>query len=214
MAFKFFSKASGAAQPGCGSNMTSTLVTGHTQNGDPSDLQWIHQLRVHPVWFYLKFSFTSPETFWSGQGLFLAQTHFVKLIAISSSQAGTCGGWGLLKPHAQWAAILGCLCLTFMKASWLTHSLVEPPCAGLGRGGSAVCSYAPNQRVASPDLVVSHAAWTGKQLWAAKFSYNHFRKWDAGRFWEWKLGIYFVYLSSFLLMFEQTELNPGWTIPY
>lgn len=38
MAFNFFLKASRAAQPGCWLNMPSVLVTGHTQDGGPSDL--------------------------------------------------------------------------------------------------------------------------------------------------------------------------------
>ena len=48
-----------------------------------------------------------PRNILEQTGLFLAQTHLVKLTDISSSQAGTCGGWGLLMPHAQWTAILG-----------------------------------------------------------------------------------------------------------
>lgn len=152
-----------------------------------------------PICFYLKFSFTSPGNFWSRQGLFLAQTHLVKLTAISNSQAGTCGGagsyWSLM-PSGQLFWVV-CAWHSWGLPGWLTPQL-SPYCAGLGRGGgSAVCSYAPNQRAASPDLAVSHAAWTGKQLWTAKFNHSHFRKWDARRFWEWKPGLYFVFLSYF-----------------
>lgn len=152
---------------------------------------------MHPVWFYLNFSFTSQGNFWSKQGLFLAQTHLVKFTAISNSQAGTCGGggyWNLL-PSGQLFWVV-CAWHSWELPGWLTSQL-NPHCAGLGREGSAVCSYAPNQRVASPDLAVSHAAWTGKQLLAAKFNHSHFRKWDAGRFWEWKLGIYLIFLLFF-----------------
>lgn len=105
------------------------------------------------------------------------------------------GGYWSLMPSGQLFRVV-CAWHSRGLPGWLTPQL-SPHCAGPGRGGSAVCSCAPNQRVASPHLAVSHAAWTGKQLWAAKFNHSHFREWDAGRFWEWKLGIYFVFLSYF-----------------
>ena len=48
----------------------------------------------------------------------------------------------LLKPPAQWAAILGCLFLAFTRASWLTHSPVGPRVV-LGQGGSPACFLCP-----------------------------------------------------------------------
>ena len=125
------------------------------------------------ICFCLKIAFTSLQTLWNRQRLFLAQTHHVKLTAISNSQAGTRGA----VPEAScpvssysWMFVLD------IQEAFLADSLPSRAPVVLGQGGSTACFYAPNQRATPPNLAVSHADWTGKQLQTVKFNHSHFRK--------------------------------------
>ena len=137
------------------------------------------------ICFCLKIAFTSLQTLWNRQRLFLAQTHHVKLTAISNSQAGTRGA----VPEAScpvssysWMFVLD------IQEAFLADSLPSRAPVVLGQGGSTACFYAPNQRATPPNLAVSHADWTGKQLQTVKFNHSHFRKWDAGGFLRMEMG--------------------------
>lgn len=100
-------------------------------------------------------SFTSPGGFWSRQGLFLPQTHLVKLASNSNSQAGTRGATPEAScPVGSYSGmfILG------IHEGFLDDSLPSraPRCAGPGW----FCSlfFMPLMKEQHPpDLAVSHA---------------------------------------------------------
>lgn len=92
-----------------------------------------------------------------------------------NSQAGTRGADS--KPPAQWAAILGYLCLTFRRPSWLTHSPAGP--VVLGQGGSTACFYALIKK-RHPKSCSQSCRLDWEAVQAVKFNHSHFRKWDAG----------------------------------
>lgn len=206
---KHIKKAAWDAQHGLRLNSARTLAMGNTGNQTSSHVSWGHHLPVSQfaaTWSSLSLP---PGTFWSRQGLFLAQTHLVKLTAVSNSQAGTRGA----APEASCpvGSYSGIFVLDIHEA-FLADSLPSQAPVVLGQDGSAACFCAPHQRATPPNLAVSHADWTGKQLQAAKFNQSHFRKWDTlGEFWEWKREIFcFSFSFIFLLMFDLTDWVKFW----
>lgn len=111
----------------------------------------IHQPTRGPNCFYLKFSFTSPGDFWSRQRLFLAQTHLVKLTAISNSQAGTPGA--ATEASCPVGSYSGMFVLDTHKG-FLADSLPSGAPLVLSQGGSAAC-FVPLIKEQHPQILQS-----------------------------------------------------------
>lgn len=156
-----------------------------------------------PICFYPKFSFTSPGGFWSRQGLFLPQTHLVKLTSNSNSQAGTRGATPEAScPVASYSGmfILG------IHEGFLDDSLPSraPRCAGPGWLCSLFLMPLMKEQH-PPDLAVSHADQTGKQFQAAESKHSHFRKGQAGSTLRMEMGS----SLSFSLFYFPSDVRPG-----
>lgn len=111
----------------------------------------IHQPTRSPSCFYLKFSFTSPGAFWSRQRLFLAQTHLVKLTAISNSQAGTPGA--ATEASCPVGSYSGMFVLDTHEG-FLADSLPSGAPLVLSQGGSAAC-FVPLIKEQHPQILQS-----------------------------------------------------------
>lgn len=173
------------------------IVRGLVSRWIPSHQEWMHWFQSSwfaSVWSFLSLSQEASRTdrdyFWLRPILSSSLPFSIHSLAVLGQP---------LKPPAQWAAILGCLYLTFTVASWLIHSPIEPPLCW-ARVAQQPVLMPPNQRATSWNLAVSHADWTGKQLWAAKFNHSHFRNEELGDFeignWGCSLFFFLFYFSS------------------
>lgn len=132
----------------------------------------IHQLPLLPICFYLKLYFPSLGPSGADRDYFWLRSLLSSSLP-SPVQTGTCGAaTKASSPGGSYSEVF----VLNIHQGFLADSLPTRAPPVLGQGGSAACFYIPSQRATSPNLIVSHGDWTGKQLWAAKFNGSHFRK--------------------------------------